>query len=235
MEFTPKADCTSAVVMFLRNMGYKHGVHYKGWPHEFREHFIYKHCGMSNWCMFFDPKWFRFKVVRNPYERAVSSYLHCMSAQLLPDYFTNDDYDYVTFRDFILFLTTIPQETIQDIAFGHAGYQSSKFEREYFEAHNKSIFHAIVKAENPDEALARINQEKHTHFRLGYNSSHFVRRHSETCKFVGDVEYAQIKDVIPASYQYFYDKALKLLVEKIYEVDLKMYGYSYPYDEAELR
>ena len=172
MEFTPKADCTSAVVMFLESMGFEYGVHYKGWPHDFRIEFTYKHCGMSNWCMFFDPKWYKFKVVRNPYERAVSSYLHCMATKLLPQYYQSSEYDNISFRDFLVFLSSLPPGVMQRLAGRHASYQTTKFEREYFYKYNKTMFDAIVKAENPSEALARINTEKNTNFRLGYNSSH---------------------------------------------------------------
>jgi hypothetical protein len=96
------------------------------------------------------------------------------------------------------------------------------------------MFDAIVKADNPSEALARINTEKNTNFRLGYNSSHFVPRHFETSSFVGDMKYGQVKDAIPSSYKYFYNKELKAIVEKVYEEDLRVYGYSYPYDEEDL-
>jgi hypothetical protein len=31
MEFSPKADCTSATVMFLAHMGYRYGLEFSGW------------------------------------------------------------------------------------------------------------------------------------------------------------------------------------------------------------
>jgi hypothetical protein len=31
MEFSPKADCTSATVMFLAHMGFRYGIEFSGW------------------------------------------------------------------------------------------------------------------------------------------------------------------------------------------------------------
>lgn len=45
MEFSPKADCTAAVVAYLEASGYEQNNDYFGWPHVFRESYYNRHCG----------------------------------------------------------------------------------------------------------------------------------------------------------------------------------------------
>jgi hypothetical protein len=233
MEFSPKAGCTSAVVMFAENMGYKYGVHYTGWPHDFREKMLYRACGNAYWCMYFDPTWYRFKVVRNPYERAVSSYIHCMETVILTKLIPASQHNTTSFLDFMRLVSRLPEKTVYRVALQHISYQVSTLERDLKHHQNISLYRTIVKIEDPTEALATINNATGSNFSLKFKSSHHTRRHNGTQIFVGDKPYDEIRNSIPETYKYFYNSEIKALVEKVYLRDLKMYNYSYPYPNDE--
>eukprot|EP01040_Poterioochromonas_malhamensis_P012882 gene12882-14112_t len=117
MEFTPKASCTSAVVGFLKAMGLEHEVDYTGWPHDFRD-YIYNNCSHATLCHYLDPQWYRWKVVRNPYDRAVSGYLYAMTAKfgrwLLPLQILD-----TSFESFIEYLLLLPPQELELFLWRH--------------------------------------------------------------------------------------------------------------------
>ena len=79
MDWSPKSACTKMVEMFWNEMGIKRGVHYpnESFLHLYRPDF-YRQCGYVTQNMLDSPGYYKFKVVRNPYFRAVSSYIHIM-------------------------------------------------------------------------------------------------------------------------------------------------------------
>ena len=74
LDWTPKADSVSATIMFFEHMGLKYGKDYQGWPHNLHQSYGEK-CGFAHADIFRHNDWIRIKVVRNPYERVVSSYI----------------------------------------------------------------------------------------------------------------------------------------------------------------
>lgn len=68
--WSPKAGCSSAVEMFFDSIGYDHSRH--TWIHDARQEYQRKQPREPG-----DPC-VRLQVVRNPYDRAVSSFLHYM-------------------------------------------------------------------------------------------------------------------------------------------------------------
>jgi hypothetical protein len=83
MDWTPKAACTKAVEMFWNEMNITRGLYYPedAFVHMYR-HDFYKQCGTISQDMLESSKYYKFKVVRNPYNRAVSSYIHIMTTHL---------------------------------------------------------------------------------------------------------------------------------------------------------
>jgi hypothetical protein len=318
MEYTPKASCTSAVAMFFEAVGYRYGNEYIGWPQWFQESFYERHCGKTSHCMYLDNSWFRFKVVRNPYDRIVSSFLYILQnpplykSAVLPfihqemtflqqgrkdilesELFagssisrsmssagriltdtpggaeggdTGDNHEdeeigfhiphifkrrHMTFERFVNWLEYVCIAEMQYYGDGHGGYQHQPYEIEAF-LQGKSIWNEIIHAEQPTEALNRINKQFNFSMHLNYHSSHYAKRtnnkisHSTITdttnnsseeetkiedKYVGNIPYSLLLNRIPNSYGYFYNNQLRRKVEKIFYWDIKLYNYSFPYQE----
>ena len=240
MEFTPKAACTLAVSMFLKSVGFHMNVHYNIWPHNFRERYFYPRCGEANACVYLDPTWYRFKVVRNPYDRAVSSYIHlCRFPEIGAGVFDSGLIPTLSFERFLEILLSLPVATIEDLASGHLGYQSTAYERQIFYDNlrgakpKRILFHRIVKAETLQEDLDKyVNAETNSTFQPFYRGEHLVHRSNEQKEYVGDVEWNLLKAKIPKDYGTFYNEYSKDLVSQIFYWDLKLYNYTFPFDRT---
>ena len=106
------------------------------------------------------------------------------------------------------------------------------FER-YPHVTNNPWYHFIVKVENPSFTLQQINSlHRGLPFTLQHKATpHFTpRQHSSHNEFVGNLPWHIIKDRVPQSYSYFYNEYVKQNVAKIFQWDLKLYDYSYPFD-----
>lgn len=227
MEFTPKADCTAAVVAFFKGVGFEYGVDYKGWPHTFRDKYFNARCGRATPCMYYDPTWFRFKIVRNPFDRAVSSYVYIMKTPMLskfiPPNLTN-----ASFEQFIEFLSNLRQDDLQEYAYRHASFQSQPYERYLYQQNNRSIFHEILKIENITESLQRIYKKTGILYDFNFIPKHFQKR-TKIEKYVGNLSWSELLlQGVPMNYGYFYNSETKEKVANIFKWDLILYNYSYP-------
>jgi hypothetical protein len=237
MEFTAKAGCTYAVSMFLDEIGFHLKTHYDLFPHTFRIDYYFHRCGMATPCMYTDPSWYRFKVVRNPYDRAVSSYIHiCRSPSIAGEIIDPANLGTLSFRMFLDILLNFSPEVMDYLANEHAAYQASAYERHvYF--HNQKhpneriqLFHHIVKLETVDEDLEKyVNPATASHYAPSFKGNHLAPRHNSTHYFVGDTPWSQLKKNIPEDYGLFYNTHLKDLVTKIYFWDIVMYNYTFPF------
>eukprot|EP01040_Poterioochromonas_malhamensis_P013442 gene13442-14787_t len=158
MEFTPKASCTSAVVGFFKAMGLEHEVDYIGWPHDFRDKYFHNSCGRATPCHYVDPQWFRWKIVRNPYDRAVSNYLYCMVAKVIRNVLPLSLVD-VSFEEFIDYLLLLPENYLQLFLGRHAGPQIQAYERHAYENHLPPVFNVVVKVEESEIGLQKIFEQ----------------------------------------------------------------------------
>jgi hypothetical protein len=229
MEYTPKAGCTSAVTMFLADMGFRKNKEYHMWPHAFREEYFYKRCGTATPCMFESKYWYRFKIVRNPYDRAVSSFIHIMTyAGLRAKVVPPERFDNFTYEEFLDHLLTLTPHVLQGLAGGHVSYQSQPYERMFFGT-NVTVFHTIVKSENLAEGLAKVNKDTGAHFQIADKGSHLAHRHDETNYFVGNMSWELLKDRIPTDYGHFYNHRIKDKTLQVFSWDIRMYKYNYPF------
>ncbi len=175
MEFSPKADCT-AVVAYLEASGYEQNNDYFGWPHVFRESYYNPHCGHAAYCTYYNPTWFRFKVVRNPFHRAVSSCLYIMKTTFLFNELLPYHLKGTSFEGFINYLLTLSPDNFQYFCTRHAGPQSQYYERFVYTENKKiqdendtrtkdlkklypPVFNEIVKVENSYSAFERIHRQ----------------------------------------------------------------------------
>lgn len=236
MAWSQKAACTTSVKSFMAHMGFYEGADFIGWVHDFRESEFWRRCGTGTICMYEDSSWYRFKVVRNPYDRAVSSYIHVMHYDAVPTSYLlttlphlEDKYD-CTFKDFVRFmeLRIVASKEKRLVDGGHVRKQSYDMEYIRWSEGQSSPFHRIVKIENFAEDIALVNRETGANFSAGFGSIHYAKRQSEE-GFVGDVAWKFLHNRIPKSYGYFYDSELRERVMRIFHVDLLLYNYDYPF------
>lgn len=233
MEFSPKAGCTAAVIMFLNHMGFIQNEVYSVWPHLFREEYFFKRCGHATPCQYESPDWYRFKVVRNPYDRAVSSYIHMMKYPALRDMIVPPEKrEDLTFEQFLQMLTKMPPGRMQGLLGAHAGYQSQPYERKFWRLRHNStmrVFHHIVHSEDLDKDLEILNNATHGNFQKADKGIHLTHRKNDTNYFVGNVSWNVLLDHIPSDYGLFYNSHLKNLVTQIYMWDIEIYQYKFPF------
>jgi hypothetical protein len=240
MEWVPKSDSSNAIAMFYADMGYHYGKHYDGFSHNFNRDYFIPNCGKRTVCMYLDPSWYRFKIVRNPYERAVSSYLHCVKNQGLPAKVFPDQ-ESVTFKDFVYWIKKIPRDDFPNYCgYGHFRVQTTLYERHCF-VNQMKLFHEIVYSEDPLPAIQRINDKVGTNYTLRGTDyailktrSHSTTKNDTIQTFTGKKSYRELKDSVP-SYKYFYNQDLYNLISSIYGPDILIYNYSFPWPELGLK
>lgn len=237
MSWTPKAGCTMAVTMFLAHMGFHEGVDWQGWVHEFRKTY-YERCGFLGSCVYRHSNFYKFKVVRNPYDRAVSTYIHVMRTRLIDDEKLLHHFSHaqarkdLSFKHFISYLerhTTSPMVHSFD-AGGHAQKQSYDFEFTEWLTTGRQLFNRIVKVENFEEDMKLVNQEANASFEFSFTPHHYVQRSSWSDRYVGDKPFHKIEHNIPENYGNFYDEEDQIRVSRLYFTDLLLYNYTYPFD-----
>mmetsp|Transcript_21039 Transcript_21039/g.35289 ORF Transcript_21039/g.35289 Transcript_21039/m.35289 type:complete len:321 (-) Transcript_21039:484-1446(-) len=174
--WTPKAGSTNTMQMAFRQMG----IHYQGyWIHDFRTQ-IYQPCMgvMPKACYYSEAEWYSFKIVRNPFNRLVSSYFHSMKFNwvtlkhiqaLIPSVTSKAS---VSFR---IFVEYIHQATKKNVALdGHILQQVTDWEYNYFKSHdNQSIYDKIVKVEDFERDIAVVNNATG----LSYSMSNLTSAH----------------------------------------------------------
>lgn len=237
MAWTQKAACTTSVKMFFNHMGFAEGVDFIGWVHDFRESEFWKRCGEGTLCMYEDPSWYRFKVVRNPYDRAVSSYIHVMRFDAVPTWYLLEALpeierkDDISFRDFVKFmeLRIVASKEKKLIDGGHVRKQSYDLEYLRWSEGKPSPFNRIVKIENFEKDIALVNQDLGTNFTTGFGSIHYAKRSADG-EFVGNIKWHGLHNRIPKNYGYFYDEELKERVMRVFHIDLLLYKYEFPFE-----
>ena len=213
--WTPKAACTIVNKMFFEEEGLlEDALKYSNWIHDFRMFYSKKLDVKKMKQKAISPenkvtKWIQFTV--NPYRRAVSSYIHCSK---FPKACLGFEVYNKSFKSFL--------EDIMNEKFQNAHFFPQVFYKE------KDI--EYIKLENLDEMLPYINKKYNLSYKL--QSSHHHAKN--TCnlnkniiEFVGDKLWNELKDDLPTNYCYFYDEEVKILVEKIYNLDIKLFNYTW--------
>jgi len=81
MSYCERSGSSDSVAMFLQEMGVYQGFNYTGFVHDYQNEnwrtftILYQQVTLS---MLMSSDWYKFKVVRNPYSRMVSSYFQIM-------------------------------------------------------------------------------------------------------------------------------------------------------------
>jgi hypothetical protein len=220
MDWSPKGGCTILTKMFFKNLGLlETALAYNSWIHEYRMHvFSKEHPTLISHIR--DKNIYKFKVVRNPFKRAVSSYIHTMKYESMHEVVRKTLWRWnanISFRTFVKYLSKIDINNCDP----HYSLQKKFFEYEIPDCYDK-----IIRLESIEKGIEEINKEKGTHFDLsGISSKHHIDFSNNDGKNVARLKWSKIKDRIP-DYKYFYTDELVDMVYKVYQDDFQAYGYS---------
>jgi hypothetical protein len=220
MDWSAKAGCTTAVKMFFKHLGIlEKALEYDPWIHEYR----IKIFSLENPVGIKDlenKSYYKFKVVRNPFARTVSSYIHAMKytyeknkiMSILKKKSNN-----ISFSEFVKYLENI------DITNCNIHHRQQKRSVE-----NYYKFNSICKIENIKNNIKLINNQLGTTFDINdiLSSRHHIRTNNKIKYNVSCKKWSIIRNNIP-NYIYFYNPQLIERVKKIYIEDIKEYNYSY--------
>jgi len=159
MDWTPKAACSVMVAMFFETMNIKQGVNYTGFVHRYRQDVFLPRYGHVTMEELQDPSWYKFKVVRNPYARMVSSYFHVMRTKLkdkLFKYNTTLQHN-ATFEQFVTIYRTEWYGKGRSFDY-HVDTQLSDIEWKAYSNHKK-IFNQIVRIEHFENDIQKVNHD----------------------------------------------------------------------------
>ena len=159
MDWTPKAACSVMVAMFFETMNIKQGVNYTGFVHRYRQDVFLPRYGHVTMEELQDPSWYKFKVVRNPYARMVSSYFQIMKTFEKDKFFKfNTTLQHnASFEQFV----SIYRNEWYGKRWGfdaHIDAQLSDFEWVAYNNHDR-IFNQIVRYEHFDSEIQKVNRD----------------------------------------------------------------------------
>ena len=213
IAWSPKSGCTTVCKIFFDYMGIlEEYIKEYPWIHNARPKF-YKTYGLVNQDLLLSNEYIKLKFVRNPYSRAVSSYLHVMKSKLKDRLFNGLD------MSFYEFLTNInSSQYTEDV---HYALQISRIE----DIHRK-IFNHIIKLENLEKELAKIQDIYGIELKYKFPSTHHTIKDNSILLDIAYVKYSKIK-TIPNYKSFYQHTAIQELVNTIYRKDIDIYQYTF--------
>lgn len=220
MDWSPKVGCTILTKMFFRQMGIlEKALEYHSWIHEYRMHVFSKE-SPTRLNDILNQENFTFKVVRNPYKRAVSAYIHTMKKSVMHQpvagILKRKDAN-ISFEQFVELLSKSDLTTCDP----HYALQ-----KKYFEFDHPGCFRKIVHLENLEAGIKEVNDEGRQNFDLtGLSSHHHAEITEGEFKNAHLQRWSELSDRIPPHMQ-FYNAELTERVYHLYKADFNDYGYS---------
>ncbi len=223
--FSAKAGCTFGIKWFLFQAGQlKAANFYSNWIHRYRTEVFYEAAAYKNNVKnLLEQETRAVKITRNPYSRAVSSFLHAVRTgyddeglerflrRKLKD-------DKLSFREFVNYLEKINVERCNI----HHRLQQHRAEQV------GAVVPRIVQLEGSADALPALEQEwslRKSNLAQLRRSGHHTER-APVGSFMGDFVFssATAEKSLPVLHE-FYDDDLQQRVAKIYAKDFQAYGY----------
>ena len=220
IDWTPKSGCTTVCKMIFKYLGIlDEALKYSKWIHDYRMHKYYSKYGEIDKESLLHGKYSKYliiKFVRNPYSRAVSSYIHAMKSIKLIELIGLDNIS------FIHFLTLIRNKNIT-VEEGHWRIQKLSYENDN---NKKNLNIKYIKIENIKDELNILKKNNNIDLYYDFTSNHHIKKKDNINKFVGNIKFKNLNNKFP-KYRYFYNDKIRKLVEEIYFNDIKTYNYSY--------
>jgi hypothetical protein len=221
-QTSEKSNCTAIAKIFFHTLGLlEEALQYHIWIHKYeQEIYIPNHLpiGSKNYSSYL-----KLNFVRNPFTRAVSSFLHCMKAAYNNPTLWKKQFHNLSFEEFLIFFQN--GDLQNEYAINHANPQ-----------YNPNYYNDFqtIKIENLETEIQNINKKYQKNFRMDFTSHHFhnnyVNNKSEH-SFCGNIKYFDIKKLMHLSnlppYHFFYNERTKQLVTSIYKDDLENFHYSF--------
>ncbi|MBX9957266.1 sulfotransferase family 2 domain-containing protein [Peribacillus simplex] len=221
--WTPKSGCTTYNKWFFFQIGLFEKVHQEaeGEVHRYRDFIFRKEPDYTQGLTknLLDAKKDIHKLVRNPYKRAVSSFLHTICSEWLICKFDSDIYKGLSFKQFLIHLkslgptiNTIDRHIAPQYIDGEEQFITEYIQLENFNNHITEIEKTYGLLKSP---FSQISKSSH----------HFSER------MVQKGEYAEAILTVEKSagrfptYESFYNKESKELVKEIFAKDFEIYGY----------
>jgi hypothetical protein len=224
-----KSGCTSFLKMIFQNLGildlalsydkYRAQPIQKnnGWPHYYRyQVYQFENKILPNDLISGEYK--LIKLVRNPYSRIVSSYLHILKVNksLLKDYCDiNND---LSFYDF---LNLIKNNNILNIDL-HLDTQICDFEK-----NNLLKFDDIIKLEELNDSIIYLNNKYNINLEYIHEKIHKTKTNYLNKQMCGYIKYNILKDNIPSYKNFYDDNNIKKIVDKLFYDDIQYYNYDF--------
>jgi hypothetical protein len=204
--------------------------------HQYRQR-VYepKHPVLTNYLQ--DPNIFKFKVVRDPYRRAVSSYVHYMRdaydetnhpvIQQIKQMTGDPEPNNISFIDYLNYLTRV------DIGKGKTEFhQEQQFDNMELEGFKWDY---IIKIETINEDLKNIKEQFGVELVLNDVINHSFHHTIKDKDYVGDACDKRASEIVTRDgdnttipdYKCFYNPGIKKRVEQLYKTDIELYGYEY--------
>lgn len=219
-----KSACTATLRWTFHRMGLLPAADYFGWIHQFRTKVYYESRRYKRVVNRYEQTKYRhIRVVRDPFARTVSAYLHSLEQgyeRAAIAAFLQIDRPY-SFREFVGYLRTVDLRH-HNI---HFTLQSSAAERD-----GSLTLDHVVRVE--DGLWNRLNEVE---LALGLEPTDFASAelqskhrsdYSAAAAFIGDTKFAPGERVTAPEFRWFYDRALEAEVVRLYRSDFDLYGYS---------
>lgn len=216
LAWSPRAGCSVSCQMMFEHMGIlQEALAYHRFIHKYRTDKYHKDKRFEHPPTSQEMKeWFVFKVIMNPFLRAVSSYHHFCSNKYQPDDCNKSFYEYLRLID--------EKRITNSDAIYHC--------RPQYIINEEKVVDAYVKIEKGQADIdEKVNKPHGFHFKISDKTSGHHSIRSDYTKFLGFTKYDDI-GVLPNSYSNFYSPEypqIRALVEKIYAKDFEHYGYRF--------
>jgi len=229
--WSAKAGCTFAIKWFFFQMNLLDAaLYYHPWIHYYRDEVYHNSAGYkSNLNSLWNDDYKVVKIVRNPFTRAVSSYIAALQFlnSDIPIVKTSKDFvkkeissgdNKLSFRKFIKKLTTfdISQENIH-----------WREQQHFLEKNNILKPDYIIKLEGSESSLKKVEKDlnlRSSNLSLFRKSTHNTKK-GVFSVFCGDKDFQFDPQIVYPDYKYFYDDELMQMVTSIYRNDFIVYGY----------
>lgn len=220
VDWREKSGCTTIVNVFFDylNILEESKKLYK-WVHKYRVHHYYKKFGYVDSIKISHGEYKdyrRIKFVRNPYSRAVSSYLHLMNNK--KNYIRHNQNYNIGDWSFYEFLKFVEKNKYSG---SHWSPQIRNIEIKI-----ENFYDDIIKIEDFSKKVNYVNNKYNLKLKYNKESGHHRKKNVNNTNFVGHSNYSILKKNIP-KYIFFYNSRIRKLVEEIYKDDLKYYNYTF--------